>query len=116
MLLNHKRNAIHYRLMNGIFYNFVISILNTLSYEEMAENIADSLPCHKCGFVCLHFDDWFTVTLAFGICNILDSYLLRNGTLFCTLQEVYMQCFKQVVCFVLGIAFSNRWSNYIPNL
>ena len=102
--------------MNGIFFKFVIVILNTLTYEEMAKNIADSLPCHKCSFDYLHFDKWFTVALAFGICNILDSYLIGNGTLFCTLQEVYMQCFNQVVCFLLGIAFSNRWSNYIPNL
>ena len=26
ILLNHKRNALHYRLINGIFYNFVTGV------------------------------------------------------------------------------------------
>ena len=76
--------------MNGIFFKFAIVILNTLTYEEMAKNIAGNLPCHKCSFDYLHFDNWFTVALAFGICNILDSYPIRNSALFCTFREVYM--------------------------
>ena len=100
-MLNHKRNALHYRLMNGIFINFVISILIHSPMKKWLKILL--IACHVINVALITYISINGLQLRWHLGYVIFWIATLSG------MALYFVHYKKYICSALSKLYAFCW-------